>query len=358
MVTALLEERLQRGDYTLRAFPSERRLAEELDVSRLTVRKALGVLTERGLLAARPRGRSTQRAEAGMRVGPPGAMQLAFLMPPAVSYDVQAWQRGIEQAGMGFGAVLRTVMCTAWSDVVVDEVLRSFDGVFVMQMGEALPPAIIEQLCVSETPVVSLNTDLSAHDIPSVMTFPRRCSDALLDHCVRLGHRQIACLNTYALEPVIRDRIEDWQAFQSQHGLSGPLINQPVSLGRGGPDAAQQAYTEVRRLLGANALGATAIYCTAVWAALGAMQAVRDHGQVVGDDISVCCMNDEGMAEWQSPKLTCLRAIDPVSLLAPCVDWIAQRGSHWIGPKLIVPHRVPLYEGQSTGRADAKALKG
>ena len=350
-ITALLEERLQRGDYTLRAFPSERRLADELEVSRLTVRKALGVLTERGLLAERRPGRTPRGVGAGVRVGPPGAMQLAFLMPPIVSHDVQLWQRGVEQAAMGFGAVLRTVTCAAWSDVVINDVLGNFDGVFLMNTGSDLPEAVIRQILASSTPVVSLTADLSAHDIPSVITFPRRCTDALFDHCVKLGHRRIACLNTYRMDAVVRERIEDWQGYLADRGLAGPLINRPVGAGQSGTEAAHQAYAEVRRLLGADALGATAIYCTAVWSALGATRAVRDHGLVVGRDVSVCCVNDEGLGEWQNPKLTCLRASDPTSLLAPCVDWVAQRGSHWVGPKLIVPRQVPLYEGQSTGPA-------
>jgi hypothetical protein len=137
----------------------------------------------------------------------------------------------------------------------------------------------------------------------------------------------------------------------SAHALEGPLINRPVAAGLGGEDAARQAYAEVRRLLGSNALDATALYCTAVWSALGAMRAIRDHGLVVGRDVSVCCINDEGLGEWQNPKLTSLRPSDVTSLLAPCIDWIAQRGRGWIGPKLLAPRQVPLYEGQSTGPA-------
>ncbi len=67
-----LSEGLQRGKWQLEgALPSERVLAEVLDVSRETARKALGLLCQRGLLV-RVQGSGTYRAEAGAVKGHQG----------------------------------------------------------------------------------------------------------------------------------------------------------------------------------------------------------------------------------------------------------------------------------------------
>jgi DNA-binding transcriptional regulator YhcF (GntR family) len=352
-ISSLLEERLQRGDYALRALPSERRLADELDVSRVTVRKALRLLEQRGMLGdrggARAKGGAVSANAVEARPAVPKAMQLAFLMPPVVSHEVQMWQRSVEQAALVYGAVLRTVVYVAWTDAIVNDVLGNFDGVFIIDAGGPIPSGVLDKIKASSTPVVSLIGDLSHEGIPSVVNFPRRCGDVLLDHCVALGHRRIACVNTYAAVPNVQGRIADWQAYMSERGLSGPLINQYLALGRGGSDAARQAYAEVSRLLDSKSLDATALFCTAVWSALGAMKAVRAHGLVIGRDVSICCMNDEGMAEWQEPELTCLRSDDPTALLAPCVDWIARRGRDWLGPLLITPRQSTIFVGKSVG---------
>lgn len=362
-VTSLLEERLLRGDYALRSFPSERQLASELDVSRVTVRKALSILAQRGVLSGRGGDLSKKKSalsdkELEAIFTRPTSMQLAFLMPPVVSHDVQVWQRNVEQTATIYGAVLRTVVYAAWTDVIVRDVLSSFDGVFIMDAGAPMPASVLGQIKASSTPVVSLVADLSAHGIPSVVNFPRRCSDPLLDHCVALGHQTIACLNSYASVPAVQGRIADWQGYMVENGLSGPLINQYLAIGGDGNDAARQAYAEVGRLIDSNSIGATALFCTALWTALGAMKAISDHGLVVGRDLSVCCVNDEGMAQWQTPELTSLRAPDTRSLLAPCIDWIARRGRDWLGPLLITPGTNEVFVGRSTGPpANAGATK-
>jgi DNA-binding LacI/PurR family transcriptional regulator len=344
-VVTLLEDRIRRGDYAISKFPGERGLASEVGVSRMTARKALKHLAQRGLLPAPARG--TRRAVGRV----PKVRQLAFLMPPVVSHEVQHRQRGVELAAASFGVVVRSVVYAHWSDVLIDEVLGGFDGVFLMQMGLPMPQDVLAKLRAAPVPVVSLDHDLSGEGIVSVEFFPRRGVHDLLDQVAAMGHRRIACLNSYPLpNHNIEQRIADWQEWTIERGLGGELVNQPHAADHvTGATAAEGAYHATHRLLAHGGFKDTALLCTALWTALGATRAMQELGVRVGRDLSVCVVNDEALGPWLNPRLTALQAADAVVLLAPCVDWMLRGGVGWLGPLLVTPRRATLFIGESTG---------
>ncbi|HSP41800.1 MAG TPA: substrate-binding domain-containing protein [Luteolibacter sp.] len=349
-IAEMLIERLDRGDYALRKLPSEMELAEETGVSRMTARRALKHLIDAGVFRRDPNRRLEVSADGRGRVH-----QIAFLMPPVISEDVQAWQWAAEQAVATIKGVLRPIVYTDWNDVLLSGALKGFDGVFLMQTGVDVPESAIAVLRNSPNPGVALDLDLSAQNIPSIWLFPEKAVWRLLDHLRKLGHRRIACFHTCDMNRVFRQRIDSWRKWKELHGLEGGLFNLPgraASIDYG----AIQAEKECDRLLAAGTLGDTAILCTNVWTALGVNRAIRKHGLTVGRDISTCAINDEMLAPWMNPSLTALRMPDPSAMLRTCVQWMAAGGRDWQGPKLLVPRQVPLFEGESTGPPPAVAL--
>jgi DNA-binding LacI/PurR family transcriptional regulator len=342
-IAAMLSERLDRGDYALRKLPSEMELAEETGVSRMTARRALKHLIDAGVFRRDPNRRLEVSSGARGRVH-----QIAFLMPPVISEDVQAWQWAAEQAVATIKGVLRPIVYTDWNDVLLSGALKGFDGVFLMQTGVDVPETAIAVLRNSPNPVVALDLDLSAQGIPSIWLFPERAVWRLLDHLHELGHRRIACFHTCGMNRVFRQRIDAWQKWKDHHGLDGELFNlpgRPASIDYG----AIQAEKECDRLLAKGLLRDTAILCTNVWTALGVNRAIQQHGLTVGRDISTCAINDEMLAPWMNPSLTALRMPNPAAMLRTCVDWMAAGGRNWQGPRLLLPRQVPLFQGESTG---------
>src|SRR2546425_11275410 len=63
-IIALMENRIRRGDYSLRPLPAESKLALETGVSRMTARKAVLRLVGQGLLTRASNGRLVIRADA------------------------------------------------------------------------------------------------------------------------------------------------------------------------------------------------------------------------------------------------------------------------------------------------------
>jgi hypothetical protein len=103
------------------------------------------------------------------------------------------------------------------------------------------------------------------------------------------------------------------------------------------------------RRLAAGPLGATALLCLTMPAALGVTRALYERGLVVGKDVSVCAANDEGIAAYLCPSLTATRMPDPTPYLAVGLEWMT--GAAYGGPLLSRPADVALFVGESTGPA-------
>ncbi len=346
-IASVLETRVTRGDYALRRLPSENELAEEAGVSRMTARRALTHLIDKGVLVRQPHGRLEISGRGKTKAT---AYQIAFLMPPVISEDVQAWQWAAEKAAGEMAGILRPVVFTDWNDVLIPDVLKGFDGVFLMQTGREVPSEAVQTLKNSACPVVSLDLDLSKNGIPSVCLFPKQAIWNLLDYVKELGHRRIACFNTCKSNVVIQCRIDVWQAWKIRRRVEGDLFDCP------GEDntidyGAVFAEREFGRLLDERLFQDTAVLCTNVWTALGVEKAMDQRGLRVGKAISVCAVNDEMLAPWLSPTLTSLRMPDTEALLSRCIRWMINGGKKWRGSMLLTPNDVPLYAGESTGPA-------
>lgn len=87
--------------------------------------------------------------------------------------------------------------------------------------------------------------------------------------------------------------------------------------------------------------------CTTLPVTLGVMRAVNESGLIMGRDISVCAVNDEGMAQFLNPTLTSSRLGDPSAAVREAIDWMA--GGEWHGPLLKCSEEVEIFIGGSTG---------
>lgn len=349
-IEQILELRLKHGDYQGRELPTERELSVELTVSRATARKAVQRLIDRQLLARLPNGRV-----AASRQGADG-MRLAFLVPSLSSQDIERWRLAIERAAAMFGASVRTMLYVHWDDPTIVDALESFDGVLITMSCEEVPPRILHKLRGAGRHVAVLGRDLTAHGIPSVDLFPPVFLQRLLDHLAEEGHRSVDCFNIQTVDPVIESRIEQWNLWRAVHRFGGSLLGEQIQA-YGEP--LMQAYEQAGRLLdgkagpgGNESFTASAILCTTAPAAIGLLRAMHDRKMTIGaGGTSVCVVNDEGLGRFTSPSLTSIEMPDPLPYLSVCMEWMQRAGQGWVGSLLMQPKQVPLYVGESTGRA-------
>jgi ABC-type sugar transport system substrate-binding protein len=339
-IIQLLETRVARGDYTMVPFPTEHGLAQELDISRMTARKALLHLVDKGLLHRDASGRlsvtSEREGQRPLHVG-----FVTFSLSPAAL----RWQRITEQLVNQAAGRMRVVTYAHWDDPTLLDAVENFDGVFLIPPIDELSPRMAQRLLQARARIVVLGANFSSAGLHGIENVAEGSVDALLDHLKELGHCRIAALNTVPIVPAIEERLAQWQAWLSRHGLQGELINEPAAP-RG--DSKQRAFEIVReRLSSGGEVGGSAVLCTTLPVALGAMRAVNELGLILGRDISVCAVNDEGMAPFLNPTLTSSRLGDPTTAVREAIEWMT--GSQWGGPLLKCTEEVQLFVGGSTG---------
>jgi DNA-binding LacI/PurR family transcriptional regulator len=345
-LAALLEERIARGDYALVGFPGVREVAAESGVAIMTAHRAMQLLIRKGVVTRRVRG----RGKAGARRRATKSFTIGIIMPPSLTGFVWAWHGELEAAALACGATLREVVCRHWTDALIAETLRGFDGVFVLQFPADLPVHTRELITMAGTPLVSLDQDLSALGISSILAFPPGCCRTLLEHFYQLGHRRIGCLNTFPIISDIPLRLAEWQAWMAEKKLAGTLMNRPAANIDRLQNYAHRAHDLVVELVKGGRLDATALICPTVWTALGVMRGLQECGLRVGRDISVGVVNDEGMSQLVYPTLTAIQMPDVTAQLTQCVKWM-MRGGPWKGAPLMTPSANQLFVGQSSGPA-------
>jgi DNA-binding LacI/PurR family transcriptional regulator len=340
-VADFVRDRIVHGDYVLKPIPSERKLAAEMGLSYMTVRRALDILEMEDLILRQPNGRMRVKR---LQQGAKKHLNFAFLIPTLASHALEMWRLALERATAQLSCTVRPILFMHWDDPTLLDAVEGFDGCFLNPIPEPLPENVAERLRRREHPVVVVDHDFSGYGIPSIELFPPVYVQRLLDHLDALGHRHIGCLNTQPDNSEIRERINQWRYWMAAHGFSGRFANHGVPAHG---DPIQHAYHVMSGML-ADGFEETAWFCTTAPAALGVMAAMTDRNVQPGRDIAVCAANGEGLAAMLNPALTALEASDPTPFRAVCLDWMLRGGRNWEGPLLMQPADVPLIIREST----------
>lgn len=339
-VRQILESRIRCGAYLSRDLPAERELADDLRVSRMTARKALQQLIALGTLERQTNGRlSLRRAECS---------QFALLVPSVASAEIERLRLALERVARERHCAIHTRLFIHWDDPVIPDTLAGCDGLFLVASCEPLTSRVIERFQASGRRIVSLTLNMSSFGIPSLDLQPPHFLQSILDHLAQQGHRRIDCFNTQTCDPIIEARLEQWRYWLAAHNMEGVLHSHPI---RAYDSPLARGHEAMRQVLENHQLTGTALFCTTMPAALGAVRAMRDAGLNPGSgpgDIAVAAFSDENLGRYVSPSITSLRDTDPDTYLAICLDWMRNRQSPWVGPLLMRPGEPELFIGETT----------
>lgn len=343
-VMSVIEQRIKKGDYLLRPIPSERKIAQETGVSHMTARKAVRALIERKVLVRETNGAlgvaPTYNADAR-------PAQVLLLYPAFPSAYLTALCQEVSTAGEAAGMRTRAVPYMHWDDPVVVQTVSNPGGVMIIPSSLDVPAYILEAMKSHQ--VVSLDGDLSDRDVPSIRLFSDAHIFRVFDHLLKLGHKRIDCISSHVHNPVIERRIKLWRDWSRRHGCMGELWEHAAP---SFSDPTPYGHELMTQILKRGPLEATAFVGTTFPAAVGAMRACRDHGLVVGEDVSICSINIESPARFMSPSVTGLDLPDFSKQLRQCFEWFNSDRA-WEGPKNLVPGRAEFFAGESTGAAKA-----
>ncbi|MDD7986548.1 substrate-binding domain-containing protein [Lentisphaera marina] len=338
-IIEMLKKRFEKGYYAMSGIPSERDLADELGVARMTARRALTKLVEEGYLNRKSTGRLEFNEKLIVK-----NKQICFLAPSVSSSDVALWLKDLREAAQELSINICPVFYSSWDDIVFHSALEGFDGLFFIPRSDNVPAWIVKKLKKAKTRLVVLGYDMSNLGFPSLNIFSNIFISQLLDSLLTAGHQKVDCFNVQAHNSTISRRIDHWEFWKKMHGVKGDLID------INGTEAHEGVASRdfISKLIKDGEFKSSALFCLTMPAAIGACRALRDHGIEVGKDVAVCVADGELQAELHCPSISSLERPDMKPYLKICIEWLLDSKSDWNGNLLFEASNVRLHKGEST----------
>lgn len=188
-----LERRLRQNGDSLSRLPTEAALCEEYSCSRQTVRSALAVLEEKGLIVRR-QGSGSYAAHTPQK----GSRQIAVVIPDREEYLYPALLRDIRKAAEDAGCTV-SVMETSGSREQEREhltrLLREHPaGIILEPIADVLGcfcEDVLSRIRAAQIPLVTLNGSYSPVD-PCIRGDDAAAAGTLMAYLSAMGHRHVA----------------------------------------------------------------------------------------------------------------------------------------------------------------------
>lgn len=306
-----LRDRITAGSLRpLDRLPPEVDLARELDVSRGTVRQALDILVQEGMLT-RTQGKGTFVSE---RPGRQASGIIGVVVPYLRDTLISEILRGAEQALHDAGYSM--ILSHSDSDLAREQqqiqrvVTNNPEGLILFPMAATHEYDMLAGILPPELPVVVIDRRLPGLRSDVVMSDNIGGGRIAVRHLLELGHRRIACITTPDRPSSVVDRITGYEQAMQEAGLF-PLAAVPLAgsgrpaTGRSSsaPTYSAEELAPVDSLLGQGE-PPTALFCVNDFVALGVLHHLRSKGVRVPEETAVVGFDDIAMSGYPSIELT------------------------------------------------------
>lgn len=332
-VLKTLKERIDRGEYRERPFPSERKLASQLGVSHTTVRKAIQEAVLTGLLNRTQTGR-IEVANQGRHL-----LQFALICPADSAPWLTEWKHAMNIVAQRHQAILRVFQYVDGHDsLLADSLVTDYDLYFLVAPNP-MNPVIRDLICDRKGRIATIVSNLRDLDIPCIDNSSETGVEMLLEHLTSLGHQRIACVNCETNDQ--SERVYRYQVFCKEKGIPELYIAETHPLDWIPP---LRAYRFLQSELRKPKLNATAYLFTTIEPCLGALRACHEAGVSVGKDISICGFGPSTRARLMIPSVTSLQTPLHETVLSSAVDAMMSGSA----PFPSTTWKPGLYIGEST----------
>ena len=214
-----------------------------------------------------------------------------------VTHAIQA-----EAERLGYGLVLGT-LDPSKPDLprVVTE--QHTSGHIVIGGGD-ITDELIARLAESKVPLLLIDNESWLQEIDSVMVDNHRGAYLAAQHLIELGHRRIAVICGPPKYKTLQQRLHGYIAALTDAGIRVEEQYIQPSISQGQP---RKGYREMQRLLALDDRP-TAVFAVSDRSAFGALDAVREAGLRVPDDISLVGFDNVNSAIHTYPPLTTVGA--------------------------------------------------
>lgn len=290
--------------------PSEKELAEQYGVSRITSKKALEMLSDAGCILRTP-GKGSFVREGAVDRAPVSAiptgnlthtrpMLIGLIMPDFDGTYGTGLLSGVEKAAADNGIFM--ILRRSYGDQKREEqsieevLLLGVDGIIIMPVhGEHYAPKIL-QLILNGFPLVFADRHLKGLNAPFVGTDNAGAAKKATDYLLNAGHRRISFLSPhYANNTAIEDRVE---GFVKSHAEQGIAIDESIWLsnltatlpGKNSEENIRHDIQTIQSLL-KRKKDITCLFAAEYNIALLATQAVHANGLRIPEDIALLCFD-------------------------------------------------------------------
>ncbi len=281
------------------AIPNERTLAGDLELSRMTVRRAIVELADEGIVE-RVRGRGTF-VKAGK-----GASQKQLTIAIVATFD----QVAVKDSLFYYRIIQGIHQATeeARVSVMIRKLHKPYDDFVGGLTGDAgidglIALGIIDQdllvrlaNCGIPTVLVDSSQPGGGPALDQVCAETSQGSYQAVKSLLELGHERVELLTFKNETPSARSRRHGWERALREHGITPTpdMIHGALVCIQGGYDVMKQML--------ATGLTTTAIFCAADEFAVGAMAAVAEADLKIPRDLSIAGVGDVGY--FTSPPLS------------------------------------------------------
>ncbi len=173
------------------------------------------------------------------------------------------------------------------------------DGCLIIA-GEEVESAVFE-LDSSEIPCVGVDIELKGPKSSFVQTDNKKVSSTAVEHLYLCSIRDIAYIGGQSSAFVSKSRTEGFMESMQQFGLQ--VRDEWIQYGN---FQEQSGYDAMKKILAAKPYP-KAVFAASDLMALGAMNAIRDHGLSIPEDISIIGCDDIEACRYSHPKLTTIK---------------------------------------------------
>jgi LacI family transcriptional regulator len=226
---------------------------------------------------------------------------LAVIVPDLANPFFTLIVRGAEDVARRAG--LRVILGDTRGDLategeLIEEALaHRVDGILIAPVGDG-SRARLRRIASFGVPFVLVDRTVTGVDADAVLGDSAGGARQLVEHLIALGHRRIGMIVESDDVSTARDRLRGYEAALAGAGLDADpalVVRADVDPGGGGEG--------MRRLLGFDPRP-SAVFTVNNLVALGAIEAVREAGLEVPDDVALVCFDDIEYASRLYPFLT------------------------------------------------------
>jgi LacI family transcriptional regulator len=209
--------------------------------------------------------------------------------------------RGFQAEAQAIGYHVNLMMFDRTADGL-DAVVRRFEkkvaGLVVANDGDITAEMVIRLLSV-RTPIVLIENHLDKQGIPCVVGDNVSAGYQVAQHLLALGHREIAVLPGPSKYSSLVDRLRGIRSALAEDGLliRPEWMPQPV------PGHPVKGYVQMKEILALDH-HPTAVIAISDKTAFGAMEAIREVGLKIPDDIAIASIDNTLESAYARPPLT------------------------------------------------------